>query len=202
MKLTSASFLHEQPIPEQFAFGAPDPVLHVRLTGNHNPHLKWTGAPARRARSRSSASIRTRRAGPTTSTRKVASCPSTCRGPTFITGRSSTSRRGHRDRRGRLLQRNRRGRQEGPARAAGSRQGVNDYTSWFAAGSRYGGNLSRLRRALPALERHAGASLPLHDLCTELRTFAGRRRLHCAATCSTRSSLTLWQRLASPAPTR
>ena len=46
MKVTSASFLHDQPIPEQFAFGAPDPVLHVRLAANHNPHLKWTGAPA------------------------------------------------------------------------------------------------------------------------------------------------------------
>jgi Raf kinase inhibitor-like YbhB/YbcL family protein len=46
MKLTSASFLHEQPIPEQFAFGAHDPVLHVRLAGNRNPQLKWTGAPA------------------------------------------------------------------------------------------------------------------------------------------------------------
>src|SRR5690554_6687688 len=46
MQLTSASFLHEQPIPEQFAFGAHDPVLHVRLAANHNPHLKWTGAPA------------------------------------------------------------------------------------------------------------------------------------------------------------
>jgi Raf kinase inhibitor-like YbhB/YbcL family protein len=46
MKLTSASFLPDQPIPEQFAFGAPDPVLHVRLAANHNPQLKWSGAPA------------------------------------------------------------------------------------------------------------------------------------------------------------
>ena len=46
MKLTSASFLADQPIPEQFAFGAPDPVLHVRLAANHNPQLKWSGAPA------------------------------------------------------------------------------------------------------------------------------------------------------------
>ena len=46
MKLTSASFLPDQSIPEQFAFGAPDPVLHVRLAANHNPQLKWTGAPA------------------------------------------------------------------------------------------------------------------------------------------------------------
>jgi Raf kinase inhibitor-like YbhB/YbcL family protein len=46
MKLTSASFLADRPIPEQFAFGAPDPVLHIRLAANHNPHLKWSGAPA------------------------------------------------------------------------------------------------------------------------------------------------------------
>lgn len=46
MKLTSASFLPDQAIPEQFAFGAPDPVLHIRLSANHNPQLKWHGAPA------------------------------------------------------------------------------------------------------------------------------------------------------------
>jgi Raf kinase inhibitor-like YbhB/YbcL family protein len=46
MKLTSTSFQHDQAIPEKFAFGAPDPVLHIRLTDNHNPHLQWSGAPA------------------------------------------------------------------------------------------------------------------------------------------------------------
>lgn len=46
MKLASASFLPDQPIPEQFAFGAHDSILHVRLAPNHNPHLKWSGAPA------------------------------------------------------------------------------------------------------------------------------------------------------------
>lgn len=45
MKLTSASFLHGQPIPAQFAFGAPDPILHIALAPNHNPELKWSGAP-------------------------------------------------------------------------------------------------------------------------------------------------------------
>src|SRR5262245_4960895 len=45
MKLTSSSFQHDQPIPEKFAFGAPDPVLHIRLSGNHNPHLQWSDAP-------------------------------------------------------------------------------------------------------------------------------------------------------------
>nr|WP_298727799.1 YbhB/YbcL family Raf kinase inhibitor-like protein [uncultured Steroidobacter sp.] len=46
MKLTSSSFQHDQPIPEKFAFGAPDPVLHIRLTDNYNPHLQWRDAPA------------------------------------------------------------------------------------------------------------------------------------------------------------
>lgn len=46
MKLSSASFLPDQRIPEKFAFGAHDPVLHIRLAENLNPHLKWTGAPA------------------------------------------------------------------------------------------------------------------------------------------------------------
>lgn len=45
MKLTSASFLHGQPIPAQFAFNAPDPILHIALAPNHNPELKWSGAP-------------------------------------------------------------------------------------------------------------------------------------------------------------
>jgi hypothetical protein len=46
MKLTSASFLPEQRIPEEFAFGGVDSILHVRLAANHNPHFKWSGAPA------------------------------------------------------------------------------------------------------------------------------------------------------------
>ena len=52
MKLTSSSFQPDQAIPEKFAFGAPDPVLHIRLTDNHNPHLQWSDAPAQRAVSR------------------------------------------------------------------------------------------------------------------------------------------------------
>jgi Raf kinase inhibitor-like YbhB/YbcL family protein len=46
MKLTSTSFQPGQAIPEKFAFGAPDPILHIHLTDNHNPHLQWSGAPA------------------------------------------------------------------------------------------------------------------------------------------------------------
>ena len=46
MKLTSDSFADQGRIPERNAFGKPDGPLHVALAGNANPHLAWTGAPA------------------------------------------------------------------------------------------------------------------------------------------------------------
>lgn len=45
MKLTSASFQPDQPIPEQFAFGKHDSILHVQLAANHNPQLQWSEVP-------------------------------------------------------------------------------------------------------------------------------------------------------------
>jgi hypothetical protein len=46
MQLMSLSFGHEQRIPAEFAFGVPDPVEHLRLGANRNPHLRWSGAPS------------------------------------------------------------------------------------------------------------------------------------------------------------
>lgn len=46
MQLMSSSFGHRQRIPEEFAFGAPDPVKHLHLSANRNPHLRWTGVPS------------------------------------------------------------------------------------------------------------------------------------------------------------
>ena len=46
MHLLSSSFVHGQRIPEEFAFCAPDPAQHVRMSGNRNPHLRWTGVPS------------------------------------------------------------------------------------------------------------------------------------------------------------
>lgn len=40
MKIRSDSFAQGQPIPSEFALGAPD-----GFGGNRNPHLAWTGAP-------------------------------------------------------------------------------------------------------------------------------------------------------------
>jgi Raf kinase inhibitor-like YbhB/YbcL family protein len=46
MKITSASFSDGKEIPAEFAFCAPDPASHVKLSQNRNPQLGWSGVPA------------------------------------------------------------------------------------------------------------------------------------------------------------
>ncbi len=45
MKLSSRSFDHEGPIPQEFAFAKIDPETHASLSGNRNPHLAWVDLP-------------------------------------------------------------------------------------------------------------------------------------------------------------
>jgi Raf kinase inhibitor-like YbhB/YbcL family protein len=45
MKLTSSSFDDNAAIPPQFAFCAPDAATRVTLSENRNPHLAWTEVP-------------------------------------------------------------------------------------------------------------------------------------------------------------
>lgn len=45
MKLESQSFQEGQPIPPAFAFGRPDPTTHVTFSENRSPHLAWSQAP-------------------------------------------------------------------------------------------------------------------------------------------------------------
>jgi Raf kinase inhibitor-like YbhB/YbcL family protein len=45
MQLKSRSFADRASIPEEFAFAAIDPVAHIRLSANRNPHLTWTEVP-------------------------------------------------------------------------------------------------------------------------------------------------------------
>ena len=46
MQLTSPAFADGQPIPPQYAFCKPAVVGHVALSQNVNPPLAWSGAPA------------------------------------------------------------------------------------------------------------------------------------------------------------
>jgi Raf kinase inhibitor-like YbhB/YbcL family protein len=45
MKLVSNSFGEGQTIPGPLAFGVPDPAQHVALSDNRNPHLAWSEVP-------------------------------------------------------------------------------------------------------------------------------------------------------------
>lgn len=46
MKLTTTAFVDGGAIPPEFAFGKVDAKAHVALSGNRNPDFAWTGAPA------------------------------------------------------------------------------------------------------------------------------------------------------------
>jgi len=45
MQLTSKSFSEGAPIPGEFAFAVIDPVNHIALSTNRNPHLAWSDVP-------------------------------------------------------------------------------------------------------------------------------------------------------------
>ena len=46
MKLSSSSFGDQQRIPGAYAFAVPHATDHVALSSNRNPQLAWSGAPA------------------------------------------------------------------------------------------------------------------------------------------------------------
>ena len=45
MKLATTAFADGGVIPAEFAFGAIDPVAHVKLSANRNPDFKWSHLP-------------------------------------------------------------------------------------------------------------------------------------------------------------
>ncbi len=46
MKIASTGFADNHAIPAEFAFCAPDPKIHVTLSRNRNPDLAWSEVPA------------------------------------------------------------------------------------------------------------------------------------------------------------
>ncbi|NJD31422.1 MAG: YbhB/YbcL family Raf kinase inhibitor-like protein [Gammaproteobacteria bacterium] len=140
MQLMSSSFGHNQRIPEEFAFGAPDPAQHVRLSSNRNPHLRWTGVPSG-ARSLVlicvDTDVPTRPDDVNKEGRTVpASLPRAdfhhwimVDIPTTVSEiRAGASADG-------IVARGK----QSPPGPAGSRQGLNDYTLWFAGDAEMGG---------------------------------------------------------------
>jgi len=45
MELVTTAFAPGKSIPDEFAFGRPDPASHVALSANRNPDFAWSGAP-------------------------------------------------------------------------------------------------------------------------------------------------------------
>jgi Raf kinase inhibitor-like YbhB/YbcL family protein len=134
MKLASASFADGGVIPAEFAFCAPDAKTHATLSKNRNPQLAWSGAPEG---TKSFAvvchdpDVPSRGDDVNQEGRTVAKTlprvdffhwvlvdlPAAIGGVAAGEFSSSVVPRG----------------KPGPAAAHGARQGINDYTSWFAS---------------------------------------------------------------------
>ena len=141
MKLTTTAFADQGVIPAEFAFCAIDPATRVRLSQNRSPDFAWEGLPAGTRSlallchdpdvpSRGDDVNQEGRTVPATLPRVdffhwvlvdlPADTPALSRGEFSdgVTGRGKP----------------------GPLGPRGARQGVNDYTGWFAADKEMAGN--------------------------------------------------------------
>ena len=141
MKLASQSFANGAAIPAEFAFCAPDPATHATLSQNRNPHLAWSEAPAG---TKSFALIccdpdvpskgddvnQEGRSVPASLARVdffhwvLIDLPATITSIAAGEYASSITAKG----------------KPGPQAAHGARQGINDYTGWFATDAAMAGN--------------------------------------------------------------
>jgi len=144
MRLHSDSFADGGPIPEAFAFGRADPRTRVTLAGNRNPHLAWDDVPQgtksfavlchdRDVPSSGEDVNREGREVPASLARVdffhwvLVDLPASLRSIAAGEFSDGVTPKG----------------KGGPAARHGARQGVNDYTAWFAgdhdmAGDYYG----------------------------------------------------------------
>lgn len=134
MKLFSNSFRDGLPIPERFAFGKIDPKKRVTLSDNVNPHLQWSDVPEGvqsfvllchdyDVPSQGDDVNQTDRLVPADLPRVdffhwvLIDLPGALREIEEGRYANGVTPRG----------------KSGPSAYAGSRQGINDYTSWFAS---------------------------------------------------------------------
>jgi Raf kinase inhibitor-like YbhB/YbcL family protein len=141
MQVTSTSFRDGGAIPAEFAFCAMDAKTHATLSQNRSPQLSWTGAPSATKSfaivchdpdvpSRGDDVNQEGRVVPATLARVdffhwvLVDLPPSVGSVAAGEFSSSVSPRG----------------KPGPAAAHGARQGVNDYTGWFASDKDMSGN--------------------------------------------------------------
>ena len=142
MELSTTAFADGGVIPAEFAFCAIDAAAHVKLSGQPQSRFRVERVAGRaRNRWRCSATIRTCRRAATTSTRKAASCRRRCRASISSTGCWSTCRPTRRPiARGEFSEGVTARGKPGPHAPRGARQGINDYTGWFAGDKDMAGN--------------------------------------------------------------
>jgi len=133
MKLTSPSFQHEQPIPQKYAFCVPDPESRVAPGPNLNPALSWGDAPEGTKSfalicHNSHAPSNPRNANKAGKSLSPRSARADFYHWVLIGLRADTV--GIQE--GEFSEGVARGGKEGPAGPRGTRQGINDYTKWFA----------------------------------------------------------------------
>jgi Raf kinase inhibitor-like YbhB/YbcL family protein len=141
MRLSSQSFKHMGPIPARCAFGRPGPDSPCVLSDNLNPHLAWEGAPAG---TRSfvlmciDSDVPNKPDDVNQEGREVPAdlprvdfvhwlmvdIPADCRGLAEGQCSNGITPKGKQD----------------PPGPPGSRQGINDYTNWFAGDPEMGGD--------------------------------------------------------------
>ena len=134
MKLASTSFVDGGVIPAEYAFCAPDPATHATLSKNRNPQLAWSDAPAGTKSyavtchdpdvpSRGDDVNQEGRTVPKSLARVdffhwvLVDLPASVSAIDAGQFASSVTPRG----------------KPGPQAALGARQGINDYTGWFAS---------------------------------------------------------------------
>lgn len=141
MKITSQSFRDNAPLPAEFAFCKPDPDTHATMSSNLNPQLAWEDVPAG---TRSLVLLCVDDDVPTspddvnqegrTIPADLPRCdfyhwvmvniPPDCRDVAAGKCSSSITPRG----------------KSSPPGPEGARQGINDYTGWFAGDEEMGGD--------------------------------------------------------------
>jgi Raf kinase inhibitor-like YbhB/YbcL family protein len=141
MKLSSASFGDNQRIPATYAFAVPSATDHIKLSSNRNPQLSWSGAPVntkslvlichdRDVPSKGDDVNKEGRSVPASLARvdfyhwvlvDISPSLSAIAEAEFSDGVSARGKKG-------------------PEAAHGTRQGLNDYTGWFAGDKDMSGN--------------------------------------------------------------
>jgi len=133
MKLSSQSFADQGVIPDAYAYAKPDADAHVALSDNRNPHLAWSGAPAGTKSFVIVAHDPDAPSQPDDVNQEDREVPASLPRATFyhwvlvdvaptVTEIAEGAYSSGVTPRGKA----------GPLAADGTRQGINDYTSWFA----------------------------------------------------------------------